>query len=265
MNIRKSLFIFIFAAFFGSQPAQAEFIGKSPTGLFELQDVKHPVYMFVPEQYQAEKDYPLIIAIPGAGKSPEDYIKQWTGLATSTSLIVMVPSIQPREGESPVKLDQWILEMKQDVMDRYRISKSKIFLIGQDSSASYAGYLAAARPEEFSAAALLNGSWAGAYGVMVRPQGRPRKQVPFYVALKSADQTLLSQTEKFALKLQKKGYPVYMERLEENEDFASKNFQKRMMTWLQEKSESWQAVIKDSEKKLKEKVYRTVERNVKTE
>ena len=264
----KSLYaFFVMVSVFvlsNAAPVQATFIGNAKTGLFELEDVKHPVYLFVPEQYQAERDYPLIVAIPGIGKSPEDFIKQWTGLAKSTSMIVMVPSIQPREGESPYRLDEWVLSMKNDVMNRYRIAKQKIFLLGEGTGASYSAYLAASHPEEFSAAALLNGSWFGPYSNMIHPEKRPRKQIPFFVAFKNAEAKLSAQTEKYALRLQKKGYPVYMEKLGENEEFSTKDFQKRMFAWLQEKSESWQGVIKESEKKVREKFSQSVERNIKS-
>ena len=234
------------------------FFGTIPTGLVELKDYKYPVFLFVPENYKADRDYPLIVSVPAEGESAEKNIKYWVRLAKSQSLIVVAPT-NLRPEDLPTKMDEWLLSIKKDVMQRYRITSRKIYLVGLEGGAHYAAYLGVKYPEEFSAVALLGGSWIGKFEKLMRLQSKPRKQRPFYVAMTQEDPALFEKTRQRAFQFEKKGYPVSMEPLEKKEDLSSDEFKKKLVTWFEEKSESWQRVVEDSKKKFKEKAIITFE------
>ena len=264
---KSCLFYFLIVLLGFSLPvAQAETLtGSLPTGLLEVEFYKHPVYLFVPEQY-AEKtfrDFPLIIAMPDFGEEPSDYIQEWTSVARRRSFIVIVPAVRPREDTVPYPVDEWILGIKKDVTERYRIAKDRIFLVGHGHAASYAAYLGVKFPQEFSGVALLDGSWAGPFHQLVRLQSTPDRQIPFYVVFSPAKAGLLAKTKQETSKLVDKGYPIYFETIDSQSEFSSRDFQFQMFDWLEEKSRAWQNVQNETELPLKEKVYRWFEEQIK--
>ena len=138
-------------------------------------------------------------------------------------------------------------------------------MIGKGEGAHYAAYLAIQHPEEFTGAGLVDGSWAGPFEKLMHPYGRPRKQIPFYVAIPTKDEKAVKAAEASAYKLVAKGYPVYLEKLEAGKDIASADVLAKVLDWLQEKSESWSKVRKDSEKRFKEKFSTGVDQFFSTE
>ncbi len=242
----------------GSAPASAvTFFGEVPTGLVELKDYHYPVYLFVPENYKPERSYSLLIAVPGEGESPAENIKFWLSQAKRQSLMVLSPT-NLRPEEEPYAMDRWLLRLKKDITDRYHISPERIYLVGKGGGAHYASYLGTRYPREFSAVALLGGSWAGKFEKLIHPQSQPRRQVPFFVSLKEGN-SLLEKTKQWIYRFEKKGYPVYFEQLESSEDFTSADFQKRLLKWLDEKGQHWQDRIRESQKSTKEKIRRGLE------
>ncbi|MDP3921563.1 MAG: hypothetical protein Q8R76_12260 [Candidatus Omnitrophota bacterium] len=251
---RRSAFVLFFVFLTVPHVSMADtFFGVVPTGLVELQDYKYPVYLFVPKNYKPDRDYSLIITVPGEGESPEKNIQFWTGVAKRRSMLVLAPTnIWPEE--LPYTVDSWLLGIKKDVMARYRISSEKIFLIGKEGGSHYASYLGTKYPEEFSAVALLGGSWSGKFQKLIRPESKSRKQRPFFVALKPDQSELMAETQEIAKQFEDKGYPVYLIKLEVGEEFESAEFKKRLLSWLEENAENWQRVVSENRKSWKEKM-----------
>ena len=252
------LFFVFLTGFFPSAAPADTFYGDLPTGLLELQDYKYPVYLYVPTNYQPDRDYPLLISVPGEGESPEKNIEFWVGLAKRQSMLVLVPTnIWPQD--TPDRVDKWLIRVKEDVRNRYRISPVKTYLIGKEGGAHYAAYLGVQYPEEFSAVAALGGSWVGKFDKLIRLQSKARKQLPFFIAFKPEQGDLRERTEERAYEFEKKGYPVYLQTLEEGQDFSSDSFKRQMVKWLEEKSSAWRDAVEESKKPLKEKFILAVE------
>ena len=246
---------------FFAKPIMAEtFFGEVSTGLMELDEFRYPVYLFVPENYQISGSYPLVMAVPGEEESAEDMIEDWSKAAKKKNWIVVVPNLPSlRSGELPYDNDEWFLNLKNTLQGRYSIAPTKVFLIGSGGAAHYAAYLGLQYPEEFSSVGLLGGSWVGPFEKITRMSKRPRKQLPFFVSMKEQNVSLMKRTEVKAYQLTKKGYPVYLEKLNSEESYSSQDVRERMMSWMQEKAQVWAEVIREHEKKLKEKVIRGVE------
>lgn len=256
---RRVCFLFFFCFLLGSLKLEATtFFGTVQTGLFKLQDYKHAVYLFVPPKYNADRDYPLMISIPGLDESPEENIRYWLGLAKRKSMIVVAPTnLWPQD--VPDRMDEWILRIKRDVEERYRISPVRTFLVGKGLGAHYASYLATKYPQEFSAVALLGGSWVGQFEPLIFPQKKPYKQVPFFVALTGAQEGLMHETRKIALEFEKRGYPVYVVSLGGDQSMAADEFKKKVLEWLEDKSRVWHQVAEESKKPFKERFLSNLE------
>lgn len=246
--------LFIFLLF--SEIADADkFMGTVSTGIFQLEGYRYPVYVYVPENYKPDRDYPLIVTLPGDAETAEKTINEWAKFGKRRSAIVLVSGLKPRDADVPFQADRWLLSVKKDVSGRYRVAADKTFLVGKDSGAHYAAYLGMRYPEEFAAVALLEGSWVGPFQELASLQSRPRRQNPFFVAItKRDDPRWIEKTKARALQLEQKGYPVYIERYESGEDLLSVDFKNRLFRWLEEKGGKWQQVIRESEKTLKEKI-----------
>lgn len=233
------------------------FFGEARTGMMELTGFNYPVYLYVPESYQPTQPYPLLISLPAENEKPDAHVEKWKAFAKRKSLILLVPSLTLSRSDKdvPDRVDTWLIRLKKEVMNRYRISDERIFLVGQGGAAHYAAYLGLRYPQEFSGVALLGGAWNGPLEKLVNPSSRPRKQIPFFVSLEPGMPAPdFEAVEAHALKLTEKGYPVYMERLEPGEEFGLQDFRKRMYGWLEDKADRWYDVIRGSEKSPKEKL-----------
>jgi predicted peptidase len=229
------------------------FYGTVQTGLFQLNESAQPVYLYVPEHYKDSKTYPLIISIPGSGESPEAMLQEWVSIAKRKSYIVLVPTFEQRDTDVPYNVDAWLIDLKQSILKRYQIAPQRIYLIGRNEGAHYAAYLAMKYPEQFSAVALLGGSWAGPFEKLMDIEKNPAKQIPFFVGLREADKPLLEKTIEKAYELEKNGYPVYLEKLQTDENFSSSEFKNKLLQWLEEKSLDWQKIIQGSRKTWQDK------------
>ncbi|MSR77845.1 MAG: hypothetical protein EXS63_06450 [Candidatus Omnitrophica bacterium] len=236
------------------------------TGVFELKEGPNKsVFVFVPQEYNPARTYPLIISFSGEDEKPEAHVKAWASMAERSGVIVMAPSFGLRSGNVVTAYDQWVLGLASGLAHQYHIATHKIFLIGRGERAQYAAYLGVNYPEKFSAVALLNGAWNGPYEKMMTFQKSPRKQIPFYVALKGLDPSIKNEIEQRAVELQKKGYMISLEEVIPEENLGSNDFQKKMYDWLNEKSDIWQDVVQTSKKGWKEKVKLAIEDNIKIE
>ncbi len=238
-------------------PAHADFLGKAVTGMQALEGYRYPVSLFVPDSYNPAKIYPFLIAIPDVEQDPAKYIEEWKSVAQKKNMIVLVPSLKIRNEDVPYTTDEWLLGLKKDIQKQYRVDTNKIYLSGRKMGAQYAGYLGVKYPEEFSAVALLEDSWAGPFEKLVRYQKSAGGQRPFFAAISKKDEDLYKEAERVAYGMTRKGYPVYLEKAEP-EAFGTRDFNKHVLDWLDEKSASWAQTISESGKSLKAKTKQAV-------
>jgi hypothetical protein len=102
-------------------------------------------------------------------------------------------------------------------------------LAGFEFGSEYAAYLGLAYPEEFSAAALVEGRVPGSFEKLMRPTSDRKKQISFYLALDNQGEDF-SRAEKWALELEKKGYLITFDPLKAGEDFTL--LRERMIQWF---------------------------------
>lgn len=235
---------------------------KMATGLMQLPDYKYPVYLYVPDNYTAEKDYPFIISIPDEGETPDKNIQYWINVAARrTAIILSVTNLWP--DDMPTRMDEWLLRIKKDVADRYRVDKNHTYVVGMESGGHYAAYLSMTYPSEFSAVALLGEAWSGKFEQLIHPSSSTSQQIPIYVVFaKSALTDTVEKAKQQAMELEQKGYIVSLGQLEGTESFSDMEFKLKMLSWLEEKSDDWDLKAAESQKSWKEKFKKWLKRNI---
>lgn len=252
---KRILFIlfFIFILSFQTQHVHAEELSETiPTGLLQLDEHKYPVYLFVPENYVLGKTYPLIVTMPAEGEDPLENIEFWTSFAKRrTFLILGVANVWP--SDVPYRMDSWFLKIKNDVVERYNIDPNRVFMIGKDGGAHYAGYLGTKYPEEFSAIAMINGAWNGKFDKLIETKHSPAEQRPFFLVFSQDQKAAYESAKQQAYRFDQAGYPIVLSQLQDGEDLSSLEFKGTLLDAMTEKSKTWRAVIDESHKTFKAK------------
>jgi len=234
----------------GVEPIQSTSI---PSGLLEVNGFKYPVYLFVPKDYKLDRTYAMILIAPDKLLTAQQQIEYLTGLAQRRSIFILAPYVLwPKSGTTPYSLDSWLLSVKNEVIGRFPINKKRIYLIGKDSGAQYAGYLAVKYPKEFSAAALLGEAWDGPFAQLVDPHSDAADQLPFYIALKVGGDAR-SRNQVWFDKLQGKGYPLHLVDYKTDEELDDLEFKKSVFDWMESAGQSWEASVAQGQKTWKGK------------
>ena len=174
-NKLKSIFVLFCAAVFIFNPAvsaeelvdaaavqdavpasPAAIANPFPSGLLSISDYKYPVFLYAPQGYRPDRSYPMIVVSPSESAGAEEGIMYFKGLADREMIFILSTKGQrTKGGDIPVQLDLWLLQVKKDVMDRFPIDRKRVYLIGENTGAQYAAYLAMQYSREFSGVALL--------------------------------------------------------------------------------------------------------------
>lgn len=267
-NFFLSLFLAIFLglSFFAWADDEISAVPDPPlaapavkTGVIKIES-KRQVFLYIPTRYKATRPYPLIISLPGE-KDPEKHVNEWASLAEQWSYIILSPALDIRSGDTPYQQDKWILQLKEDLAEHYNIAQNKVFLVGNGRDAHYAAYLSTNYSQEFAGVALIRGGWAGHYSSLMRIQEKAENQLPILIAVDQADTDLVQKIENDAAELQKVGYLVEIEKINQ-ETLVLKDFYRKSLDWLFEKSDAWQDHIKNQQKNWKEKTWETLKHNI---
>ena len=224
-------------------PEDQVFTASNPSGLVEVSGYKYPVFLFAPKDYKTDRTYAMIMIAPAEDAKAEKQIEYLTGLAQRRSIFILAPYVLwPKEGDTPYTLDAWLLTVKRDVVERFPISKKRVYLVGKDLGAHYAAYMAIKYPKEFAAVALLGEAWDGPFSQLIQPRTDAADQVPFYIALK-ADGDARSRNQVWFDKLQKKGYPLHLVDYKTDEELNDLEFKKSIFDWMETAGQSWEASV----------------------
>jgi len=228
------------------------------SGLVEISGYKYPVYLFAPKDYKLDRTYSMIMIAPAEDIKAEQQIEYLTGLAQRKSIFILAPYVLwPKIGDTPYNLDQWLLTVKNDVMERFPISKKRVYLVGKGSGAHYAAYMATKYPKEFAAVALIGEAWDGPFSQLVVPHSGASEQVPFYIALK-ADGTAKARNQAWFDKFQEKGYPLHLVDYKTDEELTQLDFKKAAFDWMESAAQNWETAVAQSQQGWKGKFQKGV-------
>lgn len=212
-----------------------------PSEIQEIGGFKYPVYMFLPKDYRMDRTYSMIMIAPAEFAIAQEQIEYLSGLAGRKNIFILAPYVfWPKRGTTPYALDQWFLDIKKDVLQRYPINKKHVYLIGKGSGAEYAAYLGTKHAKEFSGVALLGGAWEGMFSQLIHPSSGIANQVPFYVALKAGTDAK-ARNQKWLDEFQQKGYLLHLVEYQKDEDLTSIEFKASVYDWLETASQNWTA------------------------
>jgi pimeloyl-ACP methyl ester carboxylesterase len=234
-------------------PEDEVFTTSNPSGLVEVSGYKYPVFLFAPKDYKTDRTYAMIMIAPAESAKAEQQIEYLTGLAQRKSIFVLAPYVLwPKAGDTPYKLDDWLLTVKRDVVERFPINKKRVYLVGKDLGGHYAAYMATKYPKEFAAAALLGEAWAGPFSELIDPRTDAEDQIPFYVALKTSGNAR-ERNQSWFDDLQKKGYPIHLVDYKSDEDLNELEFKKDVFNWMETTGQNWEASVAQGQQTWKGK------------
>lgn len=229
-------------------------VNPFPTGLFQITDYKYPVLFYAPSEYRPDRTYPLVIVAPSEGAKAQEGIAYLKGLADRRSVFILsTEGVAPQSGSTPYALDDWLIQIKKDIMKRFPINSKKIYLLGRDTGAHYAAYLAVKYPQEFTGAALIGAAWAGVYEKLILPSSNPEKQMPFFIVFRADQADVQKKNEVWLAKFQAKGYPLKYTEVKNADETGALEFKKDMFDWLDTTSQSWSATVAKSRTGFKSK------------
>jgi phospholipase/carboxylesterase len=165
------------------KPAEPISNGKLVAGFIhrERNDQRSDYSMYVPESYQADRRWPLIICLHGGYGEGYEYIWTWLRPARSRGYILLSPkSLDVTWTMTPNSIDtRSILKMLEEVAEEYSIDRSRLFLTGLSDGGIMTYLLGIERHELFTGIAPV----AGALHPMVDPLLRAKtgREVPIFV------------------------------------------------------------------------------------
>ena len=120
----------------------------------------HGAYsLYVPENYDPQHHWPLIIALHGAGGANDEYLLTWLRPAKSKGYIVLAPkSLGPTWAiEKPEPDVVSVTSTLLAVRERYAIDPDRILVTGLSDGGTFSYALSASRPHLFGAIAPVAG------------------------------------------------------------------------------------------------------------
>ncbi len=156
---------------------------EQPVGLIRKPETgEHARYsLYVPEIYDHDHAWPVIVALHGGYGSGEDYLWAWLRLAKSNGYILISPKsldVTWSVLEPPVDAAS-INACVGEVCGEYNVDRQRIFLTGLSDGGTYSYLVAFLYPDLFAGVAPIAGELSQIADPMLRRKAA--HNVPFYV------------------------------------------------------------------------------------
>jgi phospholipase/carboxylesterase len=130
--------------------------------------------LYVPEQYDASRTWPVIVALHGGSGNGRDFLWTWVREAKSRGYLLVAPSaVAATWGEEE---DVGLLEILAWLGSRYRVAAERVLLTGLSDGATFTLLYGLARPDTYRALAPCCGVFhplSFANGNLGRARGVP--------------------------------------------------------------------------------------------
>ena len=134
---------------------------SAPTGVMHREQTnKHAEYsLYVPENYDPGKRWPLVITLHGGHGRGDDYLLTWLRTAKSRGFLLLSPKSLGRTWsiEQPGLDVRSILSMLEEVMDEYAVNTSRILISGLSDGGTFSYALGISCPKLFVGIAPIAG------------------------------------------------------------------------------------------------------------
>ena len=227
--------IFVSAALLLTQnlSASSEFFGDPKVGLQNVQSDRYGVYYYVPGDYNADKDWPLVIVIySDETEKGKVIIERWVEeLKKHKAIGLFVSYLEPRE--SPFGSDTRLLKHIRQIQNIYRIDSHRVLLTAFGDAAHYAFYVGFRYPTYFSAVAMIAGGVEGRLNPFLKFGDERGKRLPFLVIYGNQDRTIAKDAFIAAHKrFQARGYHFEIEEFQDLSHKLHPEFCAKALTWF---------------------------------
>jgi phospholipase/carboxylesterase len=177
-----------------------------PSGYRFEDPVEH--FLYVPEGYSSDRDWPLFVGIHGFGGSGRDCWSMWQPYAEAEGFILLCPSIADASGGwYQSEGEAIVVDLLRRVDSDYNI-KPRIFMVGFSAGAQFVQGFAFKYPNAVGGVAVLSS------GNYYQPNSRA-SGIPFLVVIGDKDDAVsVAGANGFASLLQQYGNPVELHILE---------------------------------------------------
>ena len=137
--------------------------------------------LYVPEYYDPEKEWPLIVCLHGGYGNGDEYIWSWLRIARSKGYVLLAPkSIAPTWSIVQPPLDvKSITLMMDQISASYAIDKSRLYLSGLSDGGTFSYLLGLCHADRFCGVAPIAGVLSQAADTMLR--AKQGKELPLHV------------------------------------------------------------------------------------
>jgi phospholipase/carboxylesterase len=131
--------------------------GSPPTGVVHVSPGAHHggFALYVPEHYDPERAWPVIVALHGGSGNGRDFLWTWVREAKSLGYLLVAPS-SVADTWSEIE-DQGLLEILSWLRQRYHLASDRVLLTGLSDGATFALLYGLAHPGIYRALAPLCG------------------------------------------------------------------------------------------------------------
>lgn len=128
------------------------------TGRFnvKLDEYEHEYWAYVPEHYNPDYAYGLLVWIHPAGDTMEaEMIRAWQSICERRGLIIVAPKADQLRGWQPEEAT-FVVAAVEDVMSRYSIDPQRVFVHSFENGGRFAAHVAFKERERFRGVALAS-------------------------------------------------------------------------------------------------------------
>lgn len=173
---------------FGNRTAQSTYYGEPGTGIHLIEEGPHTsYYVYLPEQYDSRKSWPLVYGLAQFGSDTEDYLRLWVPEARKRGYVVVCPKWH-KPLDHPENAAKWLAELCKKVIRRYTIDEKRIILTGFSDGGDLAYFLGLYYPRIFHRVAAVGGHITSVTDKMVYYPAARWKRAAFFVIHGSADE-----------------------------------------------------------------------------
>ncbi|MBX3320258.1 MAG: hypothetical protein KF890_10295 [Nitrospira sp.] len=185
---------------------------SQPTGILPSEEVvvrgqAYPLSLFVPESYETEKRYALVVCLHGFGFTGEEYLERWR-TRLGEDYLLACPTY-PSGAWFTRRAEELVLETIRDVTGRYHIDPDRVFLTGMSNGGIGAWLIGMHHAPLFAGIAPM----ASGLDDVLMPFLANLRHTPIYIIHGSKDQVMpVHLSRSIAKELDGLGYPyVYRE------------------------------------------------------
>jgi phospholipase/carboxylesterase len=143
---------------------------------------KHNEYsLYVPETYDPNRQWPLIVCLHGGYGSGNDYIWSWLRVARSRGYLLLSPKSHAQTWsivQPPVDVNS-IMTILDGVLENYAVDSARVYLSGLSDGATFSYILGLQHANRFCALAPIAGVLSPATDIMLR--AGLGKELPMHV------------------------------------------------------------------------------------